>query len=140
MISGGLHNVSGLYANDKVFPNLFSLIIAPPASGKGVMKYSKQLGDCYHNFLLNQRERVLKEYKSEKRKFDLKVKKAKDDEDIEALIEPEEPKTKMFFIPGNTSSAMLVKHLEDNEGMGCICETEADALTNALKKRMGWLL
>ena len=137
VISGGLHNVSGLYANDKVFPNLFSLIIAPPASGKGVMKYSKQLGDCYHNFLLNQRERVLKEYKSEKRKFDLKVKKAKDDEAIEALIEPEEPKTKMFFIPGNTSSAMLVKHLEDNEGMGCICETEADALTNALKKEWG---
>ena len=36
VISGGLHNVSGLYANDKVFPNLFSIIIAPPASGKGV--------------------------------------------------------------------------------------------------------
>jgi hypothetical protein len=54
VISGGLHNVSGLYANDKVFPNLFSMIIAPPASGKGVMKYSRQLGDCYHDFLLNQ--------------------------------------------------------------------------------------
>ena len=44
VISGGLYNVSGLYANDKVFPNLFSIIIAPPASGKGVMKYSRQLG------------------------------------------------------------------------------------------------
>ena len=137
IISGGLHNVSGLYANHKVFPNLFSIIIAPPASGKGVMKYGKQLGDCYHDFLLNQSREDLKEYKKEKKVFDLKVKKAKTDQAIEALIEPEEPKTKMFFIPGDTSSSMIVKHLEDNEGMGCICETEADALTNALKQEWG---
>jgi hypothetical protein len=137
IISGGLHNVSGLYANDKVFPNLFSIIIAPPASGKGVMKYSKQLGDCYHDFLLNQSRDDFKDYKKEKRIFDLKVKKAKTDQAIEALIEPEEPKAKMFFIPGDTSSSMIIKHLEDNEGMGCICETEADALTNALKQEWG---
>jgi len=137
VISGGLHNVSGLYANDIVFPNLFSLIIAPPASGKGVMKYSKQLGDCYHDFLLNQSRENLKEHKKEKRVYELKVKKAKTDQAIEALIEPEKPKSKMFFIPGDTSSAMIVKHLEDNDGMGCICETEADALTNALKQEWG---
>jgi len=78
VISGGLYNVSGLYANDKVFPNLFSIIIAPPASGKGVMKYSRQLGYCSHDFLLNQSREDLKEYKKEKRIFDLKVKKAKE--------------------------------------------------------------
>ena len=137
VISGGLYNVSGLYANDKVFPNLFSIIIAPPASGKGVMKFGRQLGDCSHNFLLNQSKEELKEYKKEKRVFDLKVKKAKTDQAIEALIEPEKPKAKMFFIPGNTSSAMITKHLEYNDGMGCICETEADALTNALKQEWG---
>ena len=137
VISGGLYNVSGLYDKNKVFPNLFSIIIAPPASGKGVMKYSRQLGDCYHDFLLNQSREDLKEYKKEKRVFDLKVKKAKTDQAIEALIEPEKPKFKMFFIPGDTSSAMIVKHLEDNDGMGCICETEADALTNALKQEWG---
>jgi len=137
VISGGLHNVSGLYDKNKVFPNLFSIITAPPASGKGVMKYSRQLGDCYHDFLLNQSREDLKEYKKEKRVFDLKVKKAKTDQAIEALIEPDKPKFKMFFIPGDTSSAMIKIHLEDNEGMGCICETEADALTNALKQEWG---
>lgn len=101
------------------------------------MKYSKQLGDCYHDFLLNQSREDFKEYKKEKRLFDLKVKKAKTDQAIDALIEPEEPKAKMFFIPGDTSSSMIIKHLEDNEGMGCICETEADALTNALKQEWG---
>ena len=137
VISGGLHNVSGLYSNNKIYPNLFSIIIAPPASGKGVMKYSKQLGDCYHDFLLNQSREDLKEYKKEKRVFDLKLKKAKTDKEIEALIEPEKPKFKMFFIPGNISSAMITKQLEYNDGMGCICETEADALTNALKQEWG---
>ena len=67
IISGGLHNVSGLYANDKAFANLFSIIIAPPASGKGVMKYSRQLGDCYHDFLLKQSKEAIKEYKKEKK-------------------------------------------------------------------------
>ena len=137
VISGGLHNVSGLYANDKAFANLFSLITAPPASGKGVMKYSRQLGDCYHDFLFNQSREALKEYKRAKRLFDIKLKKAKTDQAIEALIEPEKPKFQTFFIPGDTSSAMIVKHLEDNDGMGCICETEADALTNALKQEWG---
>lgn len=137
VISGGLHNISGMYANEIVFPNLFCLIIAPPASGKGVMKYSKQLGDCYHDFLLNQSREKLKEHKKEKRVYELKVKKAKTDQAIEALTEPEKPKSKLFFIPGDTSSAMIVKHLVDNEGIGCICETEADALTNALKQEWG---
>ena len=135
--SGGLHNVYGLYSNEKVYSNLYSFIIAPPASGKGTMKYAKQLGDCYHEFLFHQRMEEIEVYKREKRSFDLKLKKAKSDKDIEALVEPEKPKLKMFFIPGDTSSAMIVKHLKDNDGMGCICETEADTLTNALKQDWG---
>ena len=137
VISGGLHNVYGLYANEKLSPNLYSFIIAPPASGKGAMKYAKQLGECYHSLLFNQSLEDLKAYKKEKRMFDLKVKKAKTDQAIEALKEPEQPPFKMFFIPGDTSSAMIVRHLKDNDGMGCICETEADTMTNALKQDWG---
>ena len=137
VISGGLHNIYGLYSNDKVFPNLFSFVVALPASGKGVMKYSRQLGDCYHDELFNLSKEDFKEYKKEKRVFDLKLKKAKTDQAIEALREPEKPKSKLFFIPGDTSSARIVKHLEDNDGMGCICETEADTLTNTLKQDWG---
>ena len=137
VISGGLHNVYGLYANEKRYPNLFSFIIAPPASGKGSMKYAKQLGDCCHDFLVTKSSEEMKVYKNDKRLFDLKLKKAKTDQAIEALIEPEQPKSKMFFIPADTSSAMLVKHLKDNNGMGCICETEADTLTNTLKQDWG---
>jgi len=137
VISGGLHNVHGLYDKEKVFPNLYSFVIAPPASGKGSMKFAKQLGDCFHDLLFSQSKEELKEYKKAKRLFSLKLKKAKTDAQIEALIEPEQPKTSMYFIPADTSSAMMIKHLEDNDGMGCICETEADTLTNTLKQDWG---
>ena len=137
VISGGLHNVHGLYDKEKVFPNLYSFVIAPPASGKGSMKFAKQLGDCFHDLLFSQIKEELKEYKKAKRLFDRKLKKAKTDEQLEALVEPEKPKSSMFFIPADTSSAMMIKHLEDNDGMGCICETEADTLTNTLKQDWG---
>jgi hypothetical protein len=137
VISGGLHNVYGLYDKEKVFPNLYSFVVAPPASGKGSMKFAKQLGDCYHDLLFSESRDELKEYKKAKRLFSLKLKKAKTDEQIEALIEPEEPKTSMYFIPADTSSSMMIKHLEDNDGMGCICETEADTLTTTLKQDWG---
>lgn len=137
VISGGLHNVYGLYDKEKVFPNLYSFVVAPPASGKGSMKFAKQLGDCYHDLLFSQSKEELKEYKKAKRLFSLKLKKAKTDAQLEALIEPEKPKSSMYFIPADTSSAMMIKHLEDNDGMGCICETEADTLTNTLKQDWG---
>lgn len=137
VISGGLHNVYGLYSDEKVFPNLYSFVIAPPASGKGSMKYAKQLGNCYQDLLLNQSRESLKEYKKEKRLFDIKLKKAKTDQSIEALIEPEEPKATYFFIPGDTSASMIVKLLETNNGVGCICETEADTITKTFKQDWG---
>ena len=57
VISGGLHNVYGLYDKEKVFPNLYSFVVAPPASGKGSMKFAKQLGDCYHDLLFSESRR-----------------------------------------------------------------------------------
>lgn len=137
VLSGGFYNVQGYYSNEVVFPNLFSFVVAPPASGKGSMKYAKQLGDCYHNFLLNESKEALKKYKKEKLLFDRKLKKAKTDQEIEELIEPKLPKVNVFFIPADTSSSMLINHLDDNDGLGCICETETDTISNALSKEWG---
>ena len=137
VISGGLHNVYGLYADEKVYSNLFSFVIAPAASGKGSMKYAKQLGECYHNFLFNKSKEALKEYKRAKKIFEIKLKKAKTDQAVEALIEPEEPKATYFFVPGDTSAAMIVKLLEANDGAGCICETEADTITKTFNQDWG---
>ena len=136
VLSGGMHNVHGLYSNEKVFPNLYSFICAPPASGKGSMKYSGQLGDCYHNYLVQKSLEEMDEYKKKKKTYDLLLRRAKGSE-IEDLEEPKEPRFGIFFIPADSSAAMIVKHLEDNDGCGCILETEADTLTNTLKQDWG---
>ena len=43
----------------------------------------------------------------------------------------------MFFIPGDTSEASLVGHIGDNEGKGCVFETEADTISGANKQEWG---
>ena len=42
-LSSAIPRAFMLYKGDKVYANLFLFIIAPPASGKGVMKYSRRL-------------------------------------------------------------------------------------------------
>ena len=137
VISGGLSNVQGLYSQNIVYPNLYSFIIAPAASGKGSMNYAQSLGDCYQTLLESKNNEAKATYVKELEVYNFKKKMAKKEEDIRDLKKPEEPKFKTFFIPGNTSSAMIYKHLQFNEGSGCISETETDTLTNALKQEWG---
>ncbi|MDG1919975.1 MAG: DUF3987 domain-containing protein [Flavobacteriaceae bacterium] len=137
VVSGGLSNIKGVYDNDIVYPNLYSFIIAPAASGKGSMKYAKSLGDCYHNLLQEQNVQAKINYNRDVEIYNLKKKMAKKEEDIVDLKKPEKPKYKAFFIAGNISSAMLHKVLESNSGSGCITETETDTITNALKQEWG---
>jgi hypothetical protein len=137
IISGGLSNVQGLHDQNIVYPNLYSFIIAPAASGKGSMRYAQSLGNCYQSRLLEEYERAKSKYLVDLEVYNFKKKIAKKEEDIRNLKKPEEPKFQTFFIPGNTSSAMIHKHLEYNSGKGCISETETDTLTNALKQEWG---
>jgi len=39
-----LVNIQGTFNGDTTYPNLFCFVIAPPASGKGVLKYAKAMG------------------------------------------------------------------------------------------------
>jgi len=98
IISGGLSNIKGVYDNDIVYPNLYSFIIAPAASGKGSMKYAKSLGDCYHNLLQEQNVQAKINYNRDVEIYNLKKKMAKKEEDIVDLKKPEKPKYKPFLL------------------------------------------
>jgi hypothetical protein len=50
---------------------------------------------------------------------------------------PEQPPFKVVFIPANSSYAKILTHLQQNEGEGIICETEADTMGNVLKQEWG---
>jgi len=114
VLSGCFHTVSGHYDGKKVYANLYSFIIAPAASGKSALTGAKDLGQGIHNEMMNQSNE-------------------------ENLIGNTNPpaRHRMLFIPGNNSAAMIISILRDNDGIGIICETEADSLSNSFKQEWG---
>ena len=134
ILSGCLPNVTGIYSGNLVYTNLFSFILAPAASGKGALKFAKILADKYHDKVLANSIELKKkydddiaDYKKLKTKGKLKPRKET----------PKPPKFKVVFIPANTSNAKIIQHLDNNEGRGIICETEADTLGQTFKNEWG---
>lgn len=134
IISGCLHNVSGVYSGNVVFPSLFSFILAPAASGKGALKFAKVLADKYHDKVLSTSLEEKKRYEEELANYKMLKAKNKLEEGQEM---PQPPKFKVVFIPANTSNAKIIEHLDWNEGKGIICETEADTMGQTFKKEWG---
>lgn len=132
--SGALSTVYGTYAGRTVYPNIFSFVIAPAASGKGSMNFARKFGLNYHNQVISDSKDALKEYKYSLEVYKRELKDKKKGENLE---EPIKPPFKVFYIPANTSQAKILSHLQDNGGKGVICETEADSMGNALKQDWG---
>jgi hypothetical protein len=134
ILSGCLPNVNGIYSGDVVYPNLYSFILAPAASGKGALKHAKELADEYHKKTLQQSTEDRKRYEEELITYNILKKKNK----LGTYQEmPVLPKFKVEFIPANTSNAKVIQHLDWNNGKGIICETEADTLGQTLKNDWG---
>lgn len=131
ILSGCLPSTSGVYYDNKIFPNLYGLIIAPPASGKGVLKYSRALANKYHEVVYNESKQSKANYEQQISQYN------KSKKDLNFTLKPQKPPFKVVFIPGNTSFSMIVKLLESNNGNGIICETEVDMLTNANRQEWG---
>jgi len=133
IISGCLPKVTGIYFNERVYPHLFTFIIAPSASGKGVLNNAKRIGDKYHQKILQQSRDAQKIYETELAEF--KRQEFKKNKGAEPAPEkPQQPPFKIVFIPADCSQARMVEHLQANEGQGIICETEADTMSGAKKQ------
>lgn len=125
-LSGALPDVSGRYDMSRLFPHLFCLIIAPPASGKGSMNLVRHVQHRYQQYLGNLYEEALKQYKMDKANST--------DSDSE---EPDKPIPKYFLIAANSSSAALIKRISHNNGEGVLYASEADTLSAANKQTWG---
>ncbi|MDM1448156.1 DUF3987 domain-containing protein [Myroides odoratimimus] len=108
VISACLPNVQGLYDNRIVYTNLYLFIIAPPASGKGVMTWSAILAKEI-NLSIQQKNRE----SDTSKKYVSKI------------------------VPANSSSAMIYNFLQDSKDGFVIFESEADTLSNVLKQDYG---
>jgi hypothetical protein len=136
ILSGCLPNVKGIYAQQEVFPNLFTFAIAPAASGKGALKFAKQLADEYHSQVLTASKEADAQFHLEENAYKQLLKTCKKGETVNQEP-PVKPPFKVVYIPANTSYAKILWHLEQNEGTGIICETEADTLGNVFKQEWG---
>lgn len=112
ILSGCFNQIVGLYDNRPYSPNLFSFIIAPPASGKGVLSYARQLAQLIHENI-------------------------KPDAESSNKLTQNGGEQITHFIPADSSSAAVKRLLQRNNGQGTICETEADTLSATLQQDWG---
>jgi hypothetical protein len=94
------------------------------------------LADDYHSFVLKASREAESQYNQELSEHKQKISsKKKGDTSTEEA--PTKPTFKVVYIPANTSYAKILWHLEQNDGTGIICETEADTLGNVFKQEWG---
>ncbi|TGD57523.1 DUF3987 domain-containing protein [Flavobacterium humi] len=120
VLSSAIPNVFGIYDGDKIYPNLFVLIVAPPASGKGVMNFSRILVQKIHTKILDDSKLNHSICQDQK-------KKDKEKNHIEC------PQLELKIIPANISTAEMYSYLNVSKNGVLIIESEADTLSNMLK-------
>ena len=116
VLSSALPKVYCIYDRKKIYPNLNLFIIAPPASGKGVMNWAKTLIDPIHEKIMSDSIAKIENPSTElsgKAEFQIKI------------------------LPGNVSSARVYHHLKNAHDSLLIFESEADSLSNMLKQDWG---
>lgn len=102
-ISGCLPMVKGHYSHATIYPPIYTYIIAPPASGKGVMGFGKKIAEPLNNAL----------YRSFQEKIDSESNGKNSD-------------ARRIILSGNSSSAALIEDFAKNKGVGIVMESEAD--------------
>jgi hypothetical protein len=117
VLSNCIPNVMGYYDKKKHFSHLYTMVIAPPASGKGSMGYSSILIDKIHQHELNKSRSKIKNWGKEK------IGKC--------------PSLDVKILPGNVSSSKFYSHMKENEHGLLIFESEADSISNMLKQDWG---
>lgn len=127
-VLGGTLNkrVRVLYGQKYIYPCLQTFIVAPPASGKGALTWVRRLAEPIHEEMMARYKDSLKNYREEKNRWDSLGKKRSE------TPEPEQPPLKMFLIAGDNSGTGILENLIEADGVGLICETEADTVSTAI--------
>ena len=119
------------YAGKYQSPCMQSFIVAPAASGKGVLSLIRLLVMPIHDDIRQQVEKEMNAYKKAKVAYEMMGK-----ERAKAEI-PEMPLNRMFLISGNNTGTGILQNIMDDNGTGFICETEADTIASAISSEYG---
>lgn len=119
-------SVRCLYSRKWQLPCLQTFVTAPSASGKRVLSWVRLLAEPVHDAIRARVAGEMKQYRNEKLEYDALGKGRKNREP------PVIPPNRMFLIPGNNSATGILQNLMDSDGIGLICESEADTVSTAL--------
>ena len=128
--SGLLTRVKCVYDQKNICPNMFLLVVAPPASGKSTMMFSEVVLSDIHEKVYSDSRKAIVDYEK-------KVKATKQTEEESHLSKPP---FNVVLIPANTSSSKMIGHLADNDKCNIpsvIIESEIDTLVNSFKNEWG---
>lgn len=128
VVSACIPNVSGLYDDREVYPNLFLFVTAQASAGKGRLSLCRHIVQPIHDHLATIYEAEMAAYASQLSEYAVN----KDGNEP-----PQKPPRRVLFIPANTSSTKFYKTLKDNGETGIMFETEGDTLVNAFKSDYG---
>jgi hypothetical protein len=130
VFSACLPNISGLYNQCEVYPNLFLFVVAKASAGKGRLSLCRRLVAPIHKHL-----REI--YAIEKELYETELQRYATTKNKEEVSKPQEPPLRTLFIPANNSATGLFQLLKENEEKGLIFETEGDTLSQTFKSEHG---
>ena len=120
-----------LYGMHWIYPCIQLFVIAPPASGKGIMAWLRKFIEPIHREIRQQVDLAMKQYRQDLAAYHaLGKEKAK-------MEMPQMPKNSMFIISGNNTGTGILQNIMDNNGTGLICETEEDTISTAIGSEYG---
>ena len=119
------------YGGKMVSPCLQTFVVAPPASGKGVLSFVRMLVDPIHDEIRGQVEEEMKKYRQDKAAYEILGK------ERAKATQPVMPPNRMFLISGNNTGTGILQNIMDSDGTGLIFETEADTISTAIGSKYG---
>ena len=124
-------SVHCFYGGKMVSPCLQTFVVAPPASGKGVLSLVRLLVEPLHDEIRRQVTEEMKQYQQDKNVYEAMGK------DRAKATQPTMPLNRMFLISGNNTGTGILQNIMDSDGTGLICESEADTISTAIGSEYG---
>ena len=133
MLSNCIPNVYGIYDNKKYYPQLYLIIIAPPASGKGVMSFSKRLIEPIHEKISKesqeQRNVCVETIMKERRKNKDMTNQETDFKDCPPVL--------VKLMSANISSTKVYQNLNNSIDGLLMFDSEIDTINISFKQHWG---
>ena len=124
-------NVICSYGGKYISPCLQTFIVAPAASGKGVLSFVRLLVAPVHDEMRRQANEQMEAYRKERLAYSALGKERGN------VPPPVMPPNRMFFISGNNTGTGILENIMDSDGNGLIFEPEADTLSASIASDYG---